>query len=191
MNEIEQYSSKFVSFWGSGSGIPEVFDIDSRKAIAVLLALEGPLTAKQISNKLNISPTTVSAHIRKLLDAHVVKEVRYPEKKYKQEKYYALAIPAYTVKEFNELVELSRDFSEIVAEAAKSAYLKVLERAEDWFSKTIMAKQGYKLDDHEIRWLLWIDGIMYTTQEKLHEINLLKLPWKTKRRHYAYLLIKD
>jgi len=180
-----------VSFWGSGSNIPEVFDIDSRKAIAVLLVLEGPLTVKQISNKLNISPTTVLTHIRKLLDAHVVKEVQYPEKKYKQEKYYALAIPAYTVKEFNELVELSRDFSEIVAEAAKSAYLKVLEKAKDWFSKTIMARQGYKLDDHEIRWLLWIDGIIYTAQEKLHEINLLKLPWKTKRGHYVYLLIKD
>jgi len=191
LDQIERYSSKFVCFGGSGRDIPVVFNTDSKKAIAVLLALEGPLTVKQISNKLDISPTTVLAHIRKLLDAHIVKEVQYPKKRYKQEKYYALAIPAYTVKEFNELVELSRDFSEIVAEAAKSAYLKVLEKAKDWFSKTIMAKQGYKLDDHEIRWLLWIEGILHTTQEKLHEINLLKLPWRTKRGHYVYLLIKD
>jgi len=191
MDSIEKYAKKFKGFWGSGENIPTPFTIDSKKAIAVLLALEGPLTVRQISEKLDLSATTVLDHIRKLVECGVVKEVDYPYKKYKQERYYALAIPVYTLKELKRIEEQLKDFSDIAAEAVKKVYEKSLEKAREWFKDTLMAKQGYKLTDDEIRWFLWMFIIVSIIEEKLREYGLIKSPFETEKRHFIYLVIDE
>ncbi|HDI75382.1 MAG: hypothetical protein DRJ52_03805 [Thermoprotei archaeon] len=190
MDSIKKYAKKFKGIWGSGRDVPfTAFTADSRKAIATLLALEGPLTAKQISEKLGLSATTVLDHIKKLVEHGIVKEVEYPYKKYKQERYYALAIPVFTVKELESLKELLKDFSDIAAEAVKKVYEKSLMKAEEWFKDTLMAKQGYKLTDNEIRWLLWMFVIMSIIEEKLREYGLIKSPFETEKGCFVYLVI--
>ncbi len=189
---MEKYAKKFIEVWGSGRDIPfAVFTADSRKAIAALLALEGPLTAKQISEKLGLSATTVLDHIKKLIEYNIVKEVEYPHKKYKQERYYALAIPVYTVKELESLKKLLKDFSDIAAEAVKKVYEKSLMKAEEWFKNTLMAKQGYKLTDDEARWFLWKFIVLNIIEEKLKEYGLIKSPFETEKGHFIYIVIDE
>jgi len=63
-----------------------VLSDETRLAIAVLLSLKGPLTAKQIAYELGLSPTTVLDHFRELHDALVVRGVEVAEKRHKRAK---------------------------------------------------------------------------------------------------------
>ncbi|MEM4528755.1 MAG: metalloregulator ArsR/SmtB family transcription factor, partial [Desulfurococcaceae archaeon] len=48
----------------------------TRKAIIYLLATEGPLTLKEISEKLGLSPSTVSDHLRRLKSIGIITEAK-------------------------------------------------------------------------------------------------------------------
>ena len=62
-------------------------------------------------------------------------------------------------------------------------------KAEEWFKSTLMAKQGYKLSDDEVRWFLWKFIVLNIIEEKLKEYELIKSPFETEKGHFIYLVV--
>ena len=194
--EVEEYSKKIKSTWGSGdfsADKPNPFAAlkdNTRRSIIVLLALNGPMTVKQLSEKLNLAPSTVLDHIRKLLEAGLVKEVEVPKKQHKREKYYGLDFVVYTEREEKELEEIVRKYADILKETARVVFEKALDELEPWFKNTLAAKHGFTLESGEIKNLVWV-SLYHAVASYLSEKGVLVDPLKTPKKHYFYIKIES
>jgi len=115
IDPVEYYGKKV--FIGVVSGpitkTVTVLESPARRAIVYLLAIYGPLTLKEISEKLNLSPSTIHDHLKKLKEAEVIIEAKEHPKKFKVEIYYRLNIP-YIL--FSELKRLEHFMKELIDE---------------------------------------------------------------------------
>jgi DNA-binding transcriptional ArsR family regulator len=111
---VDYYSKKvFVGGYGPVTKVATVLESQARKAIVYLLATQGPLTLKEISEKLKLSPSTVHDHLRKLKEAEVIKEAEEYPKKFKVEVYYRLNVPFLL---FSELKGLEHAMKNLIEE---------------------------------------------------------------------------
>jgi len=194
--EVKNLSKKVKSTWGSGEFPPDkpnpfnALEDNTRKAIVVLLALNGPMTVKQISEKLDLAPSTILDHIRKLAEAGLVKEVEVPKKQYKREKYYDIDFVVYTEEEEKKLREIIRKYADILKETARVVFEKALDELAPWFENTLAAKHGFTLENGEVKHLVWItlNGLI---EIYLSEKGVLVDPLKTPKRHFLYMKIKS
>lgn len=93
-NPVDYYGKRvFVGVHGPLTKAATVLDSQARKAIVYLLAVHGPLTLKEISESLGLSPSTVHDHLKRLKEVGVIKEAEEHPKKFKVEVYYRLNIP--------------------------------------------------------------------------------------------------
>ncbi|MFZ8782850.1 MAG: winged helix-turn-helix domain-containing protein [Desulfurococcaceae archaeon] len=137
-HSVEYYGRKvFVGSHGPVTGVTSVLETRARRAIVHLLATRGPLTLKELSAALDLAPSTVHDHLRKLKEAGVVVEATEHPKRFRVEVYYRLNLPFILASELNRLREdmgeLINKFSEffetmrvITAERVKAADLKCL-----------------------------------------------------------------
>ncbi len=97
--------SNLVYVYGYGDVLEEMALLGNptRKAIIYLLAMEGPLTLKEISIRLGLSPSTVLDHLRRLRAKGIISEAKDQPKKFKVEVYYKLDIPFFFTSELEEL----------------------------------------------------------------------------------------
>jgi len=112
---VDHYGKRvFIGVHGPLTKAATVLDSQARKAIAYLLAVRGPLTLKEISDNLRLSPSTVYDHLKRLKEVGVVKEAEEHPKKFKVEVYYRLNIPYLLFSELKRTEEtmnsLLRDF---------------------------------------------------------------------------------
>jgi len=190
---VKEYARRVFSTWGSGEfkrDKPNPANVlrssSTRYAIVALLALEGPMTVKQISERLNMSSSAVLDHVRKLVEAGVIKEVEVPEKRYKRERYYDVDIVVYTDEDERELTKIIKKYADILNETTKAVFEKCLDELDDWFSRTLMAKHGLTLEDYGVRHFIWVS--LWTLMDKYLETQgLLKDPLSTPRRWYYYV----
>jgi len=194
---VKDYAKRVFSAWGSGEFRPDKPNPNNvlrtsftRYAIVVLLALEGPMTVKQISEKLDMSSSAVLDHIRKLVEAGVVKEVEVPEKRYKRERYYDVDIVVYTDEDEEKLKRIIKKYADILNETTKAVFKKCLDELENWFSKTLMARHGLTLDDYKVRHFIWV-SLWALVDKYLETQGLLKDPLSTPRRWYYYVGIRS
>jgi len=107
---VSYYSRKvFVGGYGAITKAATVLDSQARQAIVYLLAVYGPLTLKEISERLKLSPSTVYDHLKKLKEAGVIEEAKGYPKRFKVEVYYRLSIPYLLLSELNRLEDSMRD----------------------------------------------------------------------------------
>jgi DNA-binding transcriptional ArsR family regulator len=137
-HSVEYYGRRvFVGSHGPVTGVTSVLETLARRAIVYLLATRGPLTLKELSNALDLAPSTVHDHLRKLKEAGVVVEATGHPKRFRVEVYYRLNLPFILASELNRLREdmgeLINKFSEFletmrvtIAERVKAADLKCL-----------------------------------------------------------------
>ncbi|RLF01847.1 MAG: hypothetical protein DRJ59_05120, partial [Thermoprotei archaeon] len=133
MIKVKEYAGLCASKWGSGEfgekalGRPDPLTVLSdrtRLAIAVLLSLKGPLTAKQIAEELEFSPSTILDHLKKMREAMVIKEVEVPEKKYKRERYYDVDFVPYFLDERKEIGRRISKYVDILKQTALAVFEK-------------------------------------------------------------------
>lgn len=112
VDPIEYYSKRV--FVGVVSGpitkTVTVLESPARRAIVYLLAIHGPLTLKEISEKLKLSPSTIHDHLKKLKEADVIKEAEEHPKKFKVEIYYKLNVPYILFSELRRLEHFLKNF---------------------------------------------------------------------------------
>lgn len=194
-SKVDEYASLCKSKWGSGEfgeqalKRPEPFTVLSDKtrlAIVVLLSLKGPMTTKQIAEELELAPSTVLDHLKKLKEALLIKEVEVAEKKYKRERYYDVDFVPYFIDELEKIVEKSRKFIDILAQTAIVVFEKCLDELAEFYENTLMAKHGFTLEDSEVRHFIWV-SIWNALDEVLVKKEIYTPPLKSPRRHYVYL----
>ncbi|MEM4481433.1 MAG: winged helix-turn-helix domain-containing protein [Desulfurococcaceae archaeon] len=91
---ITECSKKiYIGTYGAVTKELAILESSTRKAIIYQLAVNGPMTIKELSDSLGLSPSTVYDHIRKLKEAGYIEEASEHPKKFKVEVYYRLSIP--------------------------------------------------------------------------------------------------
>jgi len=197
-SKIKEYSNLISGMWGSGEfgekslGKPDPFSVltdDTRRAIVVLLSLKGPLTVQQIAKELDLAPSTVLDHIKKLKEAMVVREVEYPKKKYKREKYYDVDFIPYFEEEREEIAKRMNKYIDILKETTLATFMKSLEDIKSYVEKCLMAKHGFTLENDEVRHFIWVT-FWKNIDKYLYEKKVIKSPLKTAKRHYFYVRLK-
>jgi DNA-binding transcriptional ArsR family regulator len=135
---VEYYGGKvFVGTLGPVTEVTGILESRARRAIIYLLATQGPLTLKELSEILKLAPSTIYDHLKRLKEAGIITEAGEHPKKFKVEVYYRLNIPFLLASELNRLKEkignLINDFSkyigdvkEIIAGSIKNADLYCL-----------------------------------------------------------------
>jgi DNA-binding transcriptional ArsR family regulator len=131
---VDYYSKKvFIGGHGPITKAATVLDSRARQAIVYLLGVYGPLTLKEISEKLKLSPSTVHDHLKKLKEVGVIKEAEEHPKKFKVEIYYRLNIPYLLFSELSKLEDSLKDlinaFSEFI-EKAKNNIISNIKNAD-------------------------------------------------------------
>jgi len=194
---VGRYARRVYSLWGSGEFRPDKPnpsavlssrqpEAPTRLAIVALLALKGPMTVKQISEELDLSPSTVLGHVRRLVEAGVLREVKVPEKRYKRERYYDVAVVVYTDEDEKLIWGVVRKYADILGETAGAVLEKCLEELKGKFGETLMARHGLTLEDHEVRHYVWV-RLYEGACEVLEARGVLKSPLSTPRRWYYYI----
>jgi len=148
------------------------------------------MTVKQISERLKISPSAILDHVRRLLEAGVIKEVEVPEKRYRRERYYDIDVVVYTDEENTELINIIKKYADILNETAKAVFKKCLDELNGWLSKTLMAKHGLTLEDYAVRHFIWV-SLWRQMARYLQKEGLLKDPLDTPKRWYYYIGIRS
>ncbi|MCS7364893.1 MAG: winged helix-turn-helix domain-containing protein [archaeon GB-1867-035] len=198
MSKIKEYASLCVSRWGTGEfggeklGRPDPFTVlsdETRLAITVLLCLKGPLTAKQIADELELSPSTILDHIKKLKNAKVIREVENIKKKYKRERYYDVDILPYFIDENDEISRRIGKYADILKNTALAVFEKCLDELSKYIKDTLMAKHGITLKRDDVKYFIWLN-LLREIDEYFYEKGVLKPPLKTPKRHFFYLGLK-
>ena len=143
---VDYYGRRvFVGGHGPVTKTVTILDSQARKAVMYLLAVYGPLTLKEISEKLQLSPSTVHDHLRRLKEAGVIKEAEEYPKKFKVEIYYRLNIP-YLL--FSELTKLENALKGLVEE-----FSTFIEKTKSYIANSI--------ESLNLRCLTYRDPLMY------------------------------
>jgi DNA-binding transcriptional ArsR family regulator len=190
MSKIKEYGEMVTSLWGSGPTFKfEVLADATRKAIMVLLSLKGPMTNKQMADELDLSPSTISAHIEKLSKGGVVKEIEVPNKVYKRERYYDIDIIPYFEDEEKEIDKRIGRYTDILKETAKAVYEKCLNYRSDYFNETLMFKHKMTLERDDVKNFVWtkISRIM---QSYFSRKGIYKQSFETEKKWFCYIGMK-
>jgi DNA-binding transcriptional ArsR family regulator len=108
---VEYYGKRvFVGTLGPITEVTGILESRARRAIIYLLATQGPLTLKELSEILKLAPSTIYDHLKRLKEAGVITEAGEHPKKFKVEVYYKLNIPFLLFSELNILRERMRSF---------------------------------------------------------------------------------
>lgn len=109
VDPVSEYSRRiYIGTYGAVTKELAILESPTRKAIMYQLAVNGPMTLKELSESLKLSPSTVYDHIRKLKEAGYIEEASEHPKRFKVEVYYRLSIPYMF---FSEIISLERHFS--------------------------------------------------------------------------------
>ena len=148
-----------LTFWSSGqhgvgetnpwTGVAE----ETRVAILSKLHQKGPMTVKQLSDEMGFATSTIHRHIQKLLEVQLVKEVNLSEeeRRYKTERYYAVAFPVFTQKDYEVLNPVWAKIGKDMANSVKQHQ----EELKTAYEKTSFKEKGWKFDDPEIKFTLF------------------------------------
>jgi len=143
---VDYYGKRvFVGGHGPVTKAVTILDSQARKAIMYLLAVHGPLTLKELSEMLQLSPSTVHDHLRKLKEAGIIKEAEEYPKKFKVEIYYRLNIP-YLL--FSELTRLENALKVLVDE-----FSTFIEKTKSYIASNV--------ENLNLRCLTYRDPLMY------------------------------
>jgi DNA-binding transcriptional ArsR family regulator len=143
---VDYYGKRvFVGGHGPVTKTVTILDSQARKAIMYLLAVHGPLTLKELSEMLQLSPSTVHDHLRKLKEAGIIKEAEEYPKKFKVEIYYRLNIP-YLL--FSELTRLENALKVLVDE-----FSTFIEKTKSYIASSV--------ENLNLRCLTYRDPLMY------------------------------
>jgi len=143
---VDYYGKRvFVGGHGPVTKTVTILDSQARKAIMYLLAVHGPLTLKELSEMLQLSPSTVHDHLRKLKEAGIIKEAEEYPKKFKVEIYYRLNIP-YLL--FSELTRLENALKVLVDE-----FSTFIEKTKSYIASNV--------ENLNLRCLTYKDPLMY------------------------------
>jgi DNA-binding transcriptional ArsR family regulator len=143
---VDYYGKRvFVGGHGPVTKTVTILDSQARKAIMYLLAVHGPLTLKELSEMLQLSPSTVHDHLRKLKEAGIIKEAEEYPKKFKVEIYYRLNIP-YLL--FSELTRLENALKVLIDE-----FSTFIEKTKSYIASNV--------ENLNLRCLTYKDPLMY------------------------------
>jgi len=127
---VEYYGRRVsVVSYGSITKVTSILDSKARRAIVYLLATYGPLTLKELSEMLNLAPSTVYDHLKKLKEVGVIREAEEHPKRFKVEVYYKLNIPFFLA---SELRELEKNLGDLIDQ-----FSKFIENAREIMAKSI------------------------------------------------------
>lgn len=103
---VGEYSKRvFIGTHGLFTKGLATLENPTRKAIVYLLAMRGPLTLKELSEELNLAPSTIHEHLRRLKEIGFIEEASEHPKKFKVEIYYRLTLPYILFSELSSLKE--------------------------------------------------------------------------------------
>jgi len=198
MSKIKEYADLCASKWGSGEfgdkalGRPDPFTVlsdETRLAITVLLCLKGPLTAKQIAEELDLSPSTVLGHLRRLREAIVIREVDVSERRYKRERYYDVDLVPYFMDEREEISRRIGKYIDILSQTGLAVFEKCLDELKDYFRETLAARHGMTLEKDEVKHMIWTQ-LIHGLDRYFSERGIYKPPLETTKRHFFYMGLK-
>jgi len=147
------------------------------------------LTAKQIADELNLSPSTILGHIEKLLKCRIIKEVEVAKKIYKRERYYDIDIVTYLKDEEKEIEIKISKYADILSETAKAVLKKSIEELSDYASKLLMSRHGNPLERDDVRYFIWMK-LMQRIGNYISKEGIFREPLETERKWYLYIGLK-
>ncbi|MEM1611754.1 MAG: winged helix-turn-helix domain-containing protein [Desulfurococcaceae archaeon] len=148
---VGEYSKRvFIGTHGLFTRELATLENPTRKAIVYLLAMRGPLTLKELSEELNLAPSTVHEHLRRLKEIGFIEEASEHPKKFKVEIYYRLTLPYILFSELSSLRErlstqidvLKKHVADLIDEIggilAERSELKCLETVPEHLRKKVL-----------------------------------------------------
>jgi DNA-binding transcriptional ArsR family regulator len=174
---VEYYGRRvFVGALGPVTEVTGILESQARRAIVYLLATQGPLTLKELSEILKLAPSTIYDHLKRLKEAGIITEAGEHPKKFRVEVYYRLNIPFLLFSELNILRERMRNFID--------EFSKYIENTRETIASSIK--------NVDLRCLSYKDSSMY---ERVILVLLAQLYLLVFRKYIsepiAYVLIND
>ncbi|MGC8983212.1 MAG: ArsR/SmtB family transcription factor [Desulfurococcaceae archaeon] len=131
-SDVVSLYAERVHLWiyGTAPRLLSIIESPTRRAIVYVLAIHGPLTLKEISEKLKLSPSTVYEHLKKLKDAGIIEEAREYPKRHKMEVYYRLKMPFLLISECSNLEAKAAQYTKALEEQINETFKKIKEIVE-------------------------------------------------------------
>jgi len=157
--------------WGGGVELEKLRKaVDNATRMKIIEKIhKQPRTVTQLAQDLCLSRTAIYSHIKDMKAKGVLKEVEPRVKRYRNEKYYALAVPVCKKEDLKRLrktcEEIVEQYSEILLKYAKIRR-KLWDEMEKTFQETEMGKNGWNIEDV---WILAHTIVENTIASKMKE----------------------